>query len=158
MTLDELRSKAFLIIARRALTRKELKERLHRKKASVNQADVIVNEFYRKGYIDEKAIVEDALRLGKESRLVGRFLLRYELTKRGIKPDKIEEALDKDYPESDELEIARQFVDRKLHSYKDLPAVKRYRRLAGALNRRGFAADKTHQVLKGMGVEPFEEN
>lgn len=154
---EEVRSKAIAMLARRSLTKKELKERLIKKGATANQAVVIVEDFTGKGYIDEDSIIEDTIRLSKESNLIGRFKLRFELKKRGIGQDTIETRLRITYPESDEYPVALKYAERKISSYSGISNEKRYRRLSAALNRRGFQADVIRKTLSDLDIDPFDD-
>lgn len=158
MVQRNIRSTAFNALARRGLTKKELADKLLRKKFSDDQVSSTVEELHADGYIDECAIAEDHIRLGKESRLVGRFLLRFELLKRGIDEDQVQIALDKNYPESDEAGIALKFAERKLGTYNGISAEKRYRRLSAAVGRRGFNSEIIRSVLDELDVSPYENN
>ncbi len=154
---EEVRSKAIGMLARRALTKKELKERLIKKGATPVQAIEIVDEFTRKGYVDENSIIDDAIRLGRESRLIGRFMLQFELKKRGLAQEKIDSRLADLYPTSDEYPIALNFAERKMSTYADISGEKRYQRLSATLNRRGFNADVIRKTLSDLNIEPFDE-
>ncbi len=154
---EEVRSKAIAMLARRSLTKKELKERLIKKGATAIQAVGIVEDFTRKGYIDEDSIIEDAIRLSRESKLIGRFKLRFELKKRGIGQEIIETRLSLAYPESDEYPVAMKFAERKVSSYSGISNEKRYRRLSAALNRRGFQADVIRKTLSDLDIDPFDD-
>ncbi len=145
------------MLSRRALTKKELKERLIRKGASPEKAAEIVIEFNKRGYIDENTLIEDAIRLGKESRLIGRFMLRFELKKRGLSQEIIDTRLEDSYPQTDEYQVALKFAQRKKNSYSGVTNEKRYRRLSAALNRRGFMGDVIRKTLSDLDIEPFDD-
>ncbi len=150
---EQLRQSALKMLTRRSLTVKELTERLRRKGAGKAVAGEIAFDFLKSGYIDEKAIVEDHIKRGREAKLVGRFLLSYELRQRGINAEMVDELLSKLYPENDELEIARQFAARKMSGMQDLPPDKRERRLAGSLQRRGFQQDTIAAIMRYESVK-----
>lgn len=145
----DIRGTALRMLARRALTRRELTARLKRKGFSAGAVRDAVQEIVAEGYIDEIGIAEDAVRHGRDERLVGRFLIRYELVSRGIREDVVEKILDRDYPAEVEADKARLFAERKVNSLKGLKPDKSavVRRVAGALERRGFRGDVIGEVI-----------
>ena len=138
---------ALKLLARRALTTRELVKKLILKGIPFEEAKATAIELERQGYIDDRAIIEDFIRRGRETRLVGRFMLRFELQQRGVDQNLVEEQLEKLYPEKDEIAIAREFASRKLKSMSGLPVEKRLRRLGGALQRRGFSHEHIARVM-----------
>jgi len=76
---------ALKLLARRALTTRELVKKLILKGIPFEEAKATAIELERQGYIDERAIIEDFIRRGRETRLVGRFMLRFELQQRGVR-------------------------------------------------------------------------
>ena len=159
---DELRTAAFKLLSRRTLTKRELIDRLTRKGYSSETSKLVTHKLAEKGYINENAIVEDHIRRGREVRLVGRFLLKYELQRRGINQENVMEQLDRLYPECDEIDLALAFIERKTYSISDLPDDKRFKRLGGALQRRGFSAEVITNVMRkfnwGMDKEHLTDN
>ncbi len=150
----ELRSIALRLLSRRPLTARELNARLRRRGGNPGHVSGIVKELALKGYIDEAAIAEDCVRRGREDRLVGRFLLRFELIRRGLPEELVEKTLDEGYPETEEYPVAKRFAENKLRIMGELPSDKRYRRIAGALGRRGFTAETVAKVMREIGLEP----
>ena len=151
LTPDQLKAMALRMLSRRALSCKELQQRLKQKGADQNTASEIVQYCLDTGYIDEKGIVEDHIRRGREIKLVGRFLLEYELRERGLGKELIAKGMDELYPDSDEPEIANRFALNKLRTMGDLHREKRVRRLGGALQRRGFRGDVVAEIMREVG-------
>lgn len=145
------------MLARRSLTQRELSDRLKRRKVPRDTAEAIAAEFSRKGYIDEAAIMSDHITNGREHRLAGRFLLRFELKKRGLDKDAIDQALDREYPGDMEPEVAVAFAERKLRSMTGLDAAKRYRRLGAALARRGFSSEIIGGIMDRLDLKPYDD-
>ncbi|MBM3328571.1 MAG: RecX family transcriptional regulator [Calditrichaeota bacterium] len=137
------------MLAHRALTRREVNGRLKAGGVSPEAARETILELVADGYIDERAIAEDAVRLGRSERLVGRFLLRHELTRRGIPEQLVEEVLTRDYPNVSEPDVARKFVERRLRTSSGGSLLREtlLRRVAGALERRGFAGETIGIVM-----------
>jgi len=137
----------------RSLTSLELRQKLKKLGAGERIATDLIHRAEQSGLIDERAIAEDHIRRGRESRLVGRFLLRYELAGRGLDKSLIEEVLEEMYPESEELSVTRRFAESKLKYLGGLPSEVKHRRVAGALDRRGFTAENVATVLRNLNLD-----
>ncbi|MDP8228724.1 MAG: regulatory protein RecX [Candidatus Electryoneaceae bacterium] len=151
---DRVRSVAYRMLSYRWLTVKELTYRLRRRKGIRRKfIKPIVQECIEAGYIDERSLVEDHIHSGREFRLIGRRLIRYNLIRRGVPEVMIDPILDEHYPEEDEEPIARKLVERKLRGMQDVPIIKRYRRIGGMLSRKGFASDVIRTILDEIDWE-----
>ena len=144
---ENARLSALKMLTRRALTLRELIDRLRRKGIDRNLAEDTAGKYLDSGYIDEESITEDHIRRGREDKFAGRFLLKHELGKRGINLDLIERVLNRLYPESDEKEIALGFALKKIKGMSDLSSETRDRRIGSALHRRGFNAETIAAVM-----------
>ena len=69
--------------------------------------------------------------------------------RKGVDRDDIDNALSTVEPD-DELAAATALAEKKLRSMRGLERDVKYRRLAGALARRGFSAGLTSQVLSSV--------
>ncbi|MCF7810337.1 recombination regulator RecX [bacterium] len=145
---DKARNIALNAITRRPMTIKELIDRMRRKGVISELADEIAEELRQKGYIDENAITEDYIRYGREFKFIGKFMLRHELKERGLNEQVIEDNLERHYPDSDEIIVARKLTERKLKALKGLPEEVRERRLGGAMQRRGFPSKIIVTILR----------
>ena len=73
--------------------------------------------------------------------------IRYELYKKGISDEIIDEVLDEDNTEyTRALELAK----KKLSSYKEDDKNTKYRKLGGFLQRRGYSSDCVYKILKEL--------
>ena len=152
----ELKSKALGMVARRSLTRKELKDRLKKFESNTEIVLEIVDEFESKGFIDEAGIIEEKILLGKESKLYGRRRIKLELMRRGLQPEIIDDSIEQLFPLDDEIDVAFKFAIRKLNSMGDVKGIKRYRRIASALQRRGFQGELISRTLERAGISRFD--
>jgi regulatory protein len=86
----------------------------------------------------------------------GAFVLRQELSQRGIARHIIDEVLqerkeaedDEDSEQPTEMQLAQELVERKTRLYSNLSPEVRNRRLMGVLQRRGFSLDTIRRILK----------
>jgi len=145
------------LLSRRFYTAFELRHKLIEKGCEPALAEEISAEDAAESARREAVITEDHIRRGRESRLIGRSLILYELVKRGVRTDKITAALDRDYPVSEENDVALKLATRKLMAMNDLPPDKQSRRLAGMLERRGFSAEVIARIMNRHRLDKFSE-
>ncbi len=144
---------ACALLSRRSLTCDELRGNLLKKGFKESEIDELMAELVEDNYIDEQAIVEDHVKRSRDFRLAGRRLIRYELKRRGIDEKLIDDVLNRDYPQDIEYDIAHAFAARKVKTFGAIEPIKKKRRLAGALSRRGFAGE-----IIGRIIENFEDS
>lgn len=152
---NKVREWAYRILAYRALTAQELKERLVRKGATLAMADKVVKELKGQRLIDEEAIAEDTVRLSREDRGESRFGVITRLRQRGVPSATIEKTLSCQYPPEEEFSVALQWAItrwKNLSQNRDLSnreeKLKLMRKLAGSLQRRGFPYEVVGKVLR----------
>ena len=138
----------------RARSRAELARALARKHVPNDVADVVLDRLAEVGLIDDAEFARDWLAAG-ERRQKSRRALLAELGEKGVDRDVIEAAVadldsDRDYL------VARGFAERKARSLVGLDPQVQYRRLAGALARRGFGASVVAQVTREVLAETAE--
>jgi len=81
---------------------------------------------------------------------MGKFLLRRELLSKGIKKETVEQVLQDNYQKEDELELAKNLLEKKSRRYKNLDELKAKKRMADFLLRRGFPYEVVKQAIKGI--------
>ncbi|MBM7786993.1 regulatory protein RecX [Tenggerimyces flavus] len=128
-------------------TRAELAKALERKGVPDEVAEEVLSRFGDVGLIDDAAFAQSWV----ESRHAGRGLakraLAYELRKRGVDDQDVNEAVDQLAPET-ELATARALVAKKLRSTQQLEPQARVRRLAGMLARKGYPPSLAVRVVR----------
>ena len=130
----------------RARTRVELARALARKQVPEDVAESVLDRFTEVGLIDDAVFARDWLAAGGRRQKSRRVLLG-ELAEKGVDSDVIDEAAGELEAERD-YEVARGFAARKATALAGLEPAVRYRRLAGALARRGFPASVVAQVTR----------
>jgi regulatory protein len=98
--------------------------------------DEIVDEFSRRGYLDDAVLAEQLVTSGVARKGQGRVALARALAQRGIPRDVIDTALD-ELPD-DDAERALEFARTKARSMARLDPDAALRRLIGQLARRGY--------------------
>lgn len=98
--------------------------------------DDVIDDFSRRGYLDDAALAAVLVTSGVERKGQGRVALSRALAQRGIPRDVIDGALD-ELPDDDE-DRALEFARGKARSMSRLDHDTALRRLVGQLSRRGY--------------------
>jgi regulatory protein len=133
-------------LSAQARTRQELAKALQVKRVPPEVADQVLGRFQEVGLIDDAQFARDWVESRQGRRSLSRSALRRELSAKGVDRDEIEAALEP-VTSAEEMTAARQLADKKLRSMTQLAPDVRYRRLAGALARRGFGSGVISSVL-----------
>jgi regulatory protein len=133
-------------LAAQARTRHELATALAAKRVPPEAAATVLDRFTELGLIDDAQFALDWVESRQGRRGLSRTALRRELQTRGVDKEHIEAAL-APVGSEEELAAARQLMEKKVRSMGRLEPEVRYRRLAGALARRGFGSGVISTVL-----------
>jgi regulatory protein len=134
-------------IATRDRTRHELAKALSDRNVPAEVAEQVLDRLQEVGLINDAAFAEAWVESRQQRRHLSRPALRRELQAKGVDRDQIDAALESvDF--GDELTAARELARRRGGALAGLPYPVRYRRLAGALGRRGFGSAIVTQVLR----------
>ncbi|PFG16565.1 regulatory protein [Propionicimonas paludicola] len=130
----------------RARSRQELAKALARKGVPEATAEQVLDRLTEVGLIDDAAFARDWLAAGGRRQRSRRALMA-ELGEKGVDREIIQDAVaeldsDQDYA------VARAYAERKAVSLARLEPQVRYRRLTGALARRGFPSSVVAQVAR----------
>lgn len=132
--------RALLAISRRALTERELRDRLARQ-FEPDEIDLAVVRLTDLGYLDDQRRAVEYVEARRER--YGSRRLRQDLARRGIPRNAVEAATDG----LDEAAVAIEIARRRLPSLRALDEPQQRRRLYGYLQRRGFGHEVTRQAL-----------
>lgn len=129
-----------------ARTRQELDRALAAKQVPAAVAEQVLDRLEDVGLVDDRRFAQDWVESRQTRRGLSRAALRRELQAKGVVGEVIEEAL-QPVAYEDELAAARGLALKKLRAMTGLDRQVRYRRLAGALSRRGFSSGVVASVL-----------
>jgi regulatory protein len=131
----------------------ELKEKLRDKGFSQETADAVISEFAKKGILNDFKFAK----LWVESRLhsnpKGAFLLRRELSQKGVEDEVIDQAVRDAAGERSEYETVKTLAESRMAALRGLDAATVKRRLFGYLKRRGFETETIIRVIKEIRVD-----
>ncbi len=132
-------------LAGRARTRAELEKALAARGVPSEASSEVLERFEELRLIDDAGFAR-AWAEGQQRRLKSTRVLAQELRTKGVDPETVAEALDELEPDAD-YRAALALARKKAPAMAGLDRRVRYRRLAGALARRGFASGVVHRVL-----------
>jgi regulatory protein len=159
-TYRRAREVAVRFLAVRPRSTAELRDRLRRAGVASDTASPVIADLAGSGYLDDLEFARAWARNRLAIRPSGLLRLRAELRQKGVGSAVIEQAIREVNGEEDaaaaEERRAQDLVARRLRAYARLSPEVRVRRLAGLLERRGFAAHIIARVLRtverGNGV------
>lgn len=133
-------------LAAQARTRHELAKALASKEVPEDVADAVLDRMEAVGLVDDEAFARDWVESRQQRRHLSRSALRRELQTKGIDRDQIDEAVS-GVEADDEVEAALALATKRFRTMQGLERDVQYRRLAGALARRGFSGSVASTVL-----------
>ena len=126
-----------------------LRRKLQMKKFSAEEAQQAVERLISEGYLQDQRYAERFVAAARNSgRYVG-YRLRQELRRRGVEADLVEQVLQAFPGDENELEGARNLVERRYAGFDPQTADERqFRRIAGFLQRRGYRGGLIRQLFE----------
>jgi regulatory protein len=144
----------------RARSRAELARVLARKNVPDEVAKIVLDRLAEVGLVDDEVFAKDWLAAGDRRQRSRRALLA-ELAEKGVARD-VAQAAAEELDSDRDYVVARAYAERKALGLARVEPKARYRRLAGALARRGFpgpvVAQVTREVLDDLPeMDVFED-
>jgi regulatory protein len=150
---------AVAALSRRMRTERELR-RLMKARACEGAAgdadmDRAVARLVELKYLSDTRFAQDYTRLRKENQGFGRRRVAQDLGARGVGKELADAALDQAFGETDEVELARAYCERKRIAKPEEP--KAVQRVMGRLMRAGYSSGAIYKLFRSWNVEPPEE-
>ena len=136
-------------------TKFEVREKLKEKEYASITIDKVINELINLNYVDDYAFAKEYIEF--KIKKMGKRKIRYKLESMGIDSLIIDQEL-MEYSNDDEYLAAYAIASKKNDAYNNISYQKRYNRLSGLLNRRGFSYSVAKEVLSEILEEYKEEN
>jgi len=136
-------------------TEHEIRKKLSEKEYSVITINKVIEELIKLNYIDDEAFAKEYIKF--KIKKMGKRKIQYKLESMGIEYSIINNEL-MHYSNDDEYMAASELASKKNDQYGKISYQKRYNRLSGFLNRRGFSYSVTKDVLSEILEEYKEEN
>ena len=142
---------ALTALGRRAKSRGELFALLKKRGIAEEVANAILFRLQEQGFVNDYEFARYWSESRQRTKKVSRRIIVGELRSKGIS-DEIIEWITSDISEDTEYENALKFAERKARSYLKLEPAVAYRRLHGALSRRGFSGNIINRVMQELGI------
>ena len=158
--LDAARARAVALdlLSRKARTRLDLQDRLHRRGAPRAVAEAVVGDLEARGYVDDRAFAVNWVESRTRGRAIGSRRLREELLQKGVARPLVEATLAAALTETDEAARARAAAARRLPGLERAAPDQVARRLYDYLVRRGFPADVARRVVRETCRVPIDDD
>ncbi len=141
---------ALRLLQRRLRSRAELDAALRRRGVPPESAVAVIGELARAGWIDDVRFAQTWVRDRLALRPCGGRRLRAELLARGVAASIADDAVRSLVPGAVEAELALQQAQARLARLRRLPPMVARRRLAGWLQRRGFASEVIARTMRAL--------
>ena len=156
LDFDALTAYAARALASRAQTSSELREKLKRRAARVQDADLVIARLKDAGFLNDKRFAESFANWRRENQGFGKARVLRDLMVRRVAPAVARSAADTAFRQTDEVAMIEAFLARKYRA-KDLGALLQeekylasaYRKLRAA----GFSTGNSIRVLKRYAAE-----
>lgn len=151
------RERALRLLAVRPRSAEELRGRLARDRVPPRAIRAAIAALARHGYLDDLAFARSWIDYRAARGACAAARLRWELRQKGVAAAVIARALQERFGEgtdrarAEEERSAIALLTRRLPAYRRLPRERRWRRLAGLLERRGFGPAIIARALRAVG-------
>ncbi len=149
-TEDELYTAAINGLARRAYSVYEMRTYLERRAQDKEVVKPILDQLKQRKLLDDARYARQFVRLHAEIRKQGSFRMARDLRARGVPDRHIEAALAERAAESDEGEIVRARLVRRMKSLRGPLDQRRTASIYRSLLRAGFSADTIRRELRSL--------
>jgi regulatory protein len=140
-TVNRAKQQAYLLLSYRSQTSSELRDRLQRRGYTATIIDEVLSQLESDGYIDDRKVALGWARYRLQAKPLGRRRLAWELQRRGVSPESLEEVLREVYAEFDEAALAEKAARKRLGARVSPYPARERQRLARHLMQLGFGAD-----------------
>lgn len=144
---------ALNLLSFRARSEKEIAERMAQKGYEPFIIDKTIAYLKEQGYINDKAFAEAFIKDKSELNGYGRNRIRWELYKKGVSRELVDELLEEVVTPDEEYEKAKMLAERKMKLWQKDPKPVQYRKLSGLLARKGYPFDLVSKVARELVYE-----
>ncbi len=142
------RNVAYRYLTVRPRSRWEVEQKLRDREFAPDVITSVVDHLRELDYINDRSFAAQWAVSRMRSRGFGRRRIEQELYAKRIDREIVQETLRGLYEEAPELEVARKEAEKKLRTLSGLEPLTRKRRLAGHLERKGYASEIIRAVLR----------
>ncbi|MFM1984298.1 MAG: hypothetical protein RL723_733 [Actinomycetota bacterium] len=146
---QETRARNVLLhqLARSAKSTSQLRKILEQREISSEIAEKVLERFTEVGLIDDAAFAETIVNSRRNYKGLAKSAIKRELNEKGVSQELVEAAISAITAE-DDFESAKQLASRRFNQMAHLEKDVRTRRLAGYLQRKGYASSSVFAAIK----------
>jgi regulatory protein len=148
--LVRAKNTAYRFLSYRPRSCAEIEEKLRDKEFDEAIVSAVLVDLARLGYVNDEQFARAWARGRIRLRGFGRRRIDQELKAKGVAPEIVRAALAEVFGETNETENAMQVAEKKFRTMQHLEPAARMRRLAGLLERKGYAFEVIREVLSTM--------
>ncbi|MBN2008677.1 RecX family transcriptional regulator [candidate division KSB1 bacterium] len=151
------KDRAIRFLSFRDRSEKEIRDKLKTLKIDAAVIDWVMDELKRLKLVDDGRFATAFAKGKMASKPMGEYLLRREMSAKGLSDKYIETAIEQINQEHDPYKLAMQLAEKQLKKQGHVDAVKAKKRVSDFLLRRGFNWDIIHDVLDKLHVNDDSE-
>ena len=141
------KQQAYRLLSYRSRTARELRERLRQRGHTTAVIDAVLDELEAEGYVNDRKFLCDWARYRLQAKPLGRRRLAWEIQRRGVDREVLEDILNEVYAEFDEVALAEQAARKRLRTIGPLLAARERQQLTRHLLGLGFEPDTIAAAL-----------
>lgn len=135
------------LLGRRPYTQKNLREKLEGKKFESDEVDAAISRLLELGFLDDLEFAKNYIRQSTLGKPKGGRRIRFELMRKGVDKELIEQAIEEANLHDAEPELIMLALKNYLKKLHNLPREKIYARAMGFLMRRGFPYNESKKAI-----------
>jgi regulatory protein len=112
--LGRIKREAYRLLASRGRTTRELRDRLQQRGHMPDDIDEVIHQLVNEGYLNDRRFAFDWARYRLQAKPLGRRRLAWEIQRRGVDSELLEEVLDNVYAEFNQVVLAEQALRKHL--------------------------------------------
>ena len=147
---QQLHAVALRALMRRAHSVYEMRMLLERRAADEVMVRAVLDRLRRETLLDDARYAREFARTRAAHRKQGRFRIARELRARGVPDRHIDVALDEAFAETNEEEMLKERIERKLRFVRGKPDERKRASLYASLLRSGFSSDQIRRAMRGV--------
>jgi regulatory protein len=148
--LTRAKNTAYRYLSYRPRSRAEIETKLRDKEFDEATVAAVLVDLARLGFVNDEQFARAWARGRIRLRGFGRRRIDQELRSKGVAPEIIRESLAEVFGETSETETAMHVAEKQLRTMQHVEPEARKRRLAGLLERKGYAFDVIREVLNTL--------
>ena len=149
-TFKRAKQQAYRLLSYRSRTAHELRDRLRQRGHTTAVIDAVLGELEAEGYVNDRKFLCDWARYRLQAKPLGRRRLAWEIQRRGVDREVLENILNEVYAEFDEVALAEQAARKRLRAIGPLLSARERQQLARHLLGLGFEPDTIAAALTAI--------